>query len=54
MCRPGNAGASACCRGTRPEARQMEIFSWWTNGGEADGLNAMFEISARRIRELRL
>ena len=23
---------------------QLEIFSWWTNGGEADGLNAMFEI----------
>jgi glucose/mannose transport system substrate-binding protein len=23
---------------------KLEIFSWWTNGGEADGLNAMFEI----------
>lgn len=27
-----------------PEGKKMEIFSWWTNGGEADGLNAMFEI----------
>jgi glucose/mannose transport system substrate-binding protein len=26
------------------EGKKMEIFSWWTNGGEADGLNAMFEI----------
>jgi len=23
---------------------QLEIFSWWTNGGEADGLNAMYEV----------
>ncbi|MBN1146171.1 MAG: carbohydrate ABC transporter substrate-binding protein, partial [Anaerolineales bacterium] len=23
---------------------QLEIFSWWTAGGEADGLNAMFGI----------
>ena len=25
-------------------AGSLEIFSWWTNGGEADGLNALFEI----------
>ena len=23
---------------------QLEIFSWWTAGGEAEGLNAMFEV----------
>lgn len=23
---------------------KLEIFSWWTNAGEADGLNAMFDI----------
>ncbi|MCS6841414.1 MAG: ABC transporter substrate-binding protein [Roseiflexus sp.] len=23
---------------------KLEIFSWWTNAGEADGLNAMFEL----------
>lgn len=27
-----------------PEASQLEIFSWWTAGGEAEGLNAMFEV----------
>ncbi len=26
------------------EGKKMEIFSWWTNGGEADGLNEMFKI----------
>jgi glucose/mannose transport system substrate-binding protein len=25
-------------------AKKLEIFSWWTAGGEADGLNAMFGI----------
>jgi len=25
-------------------AKKLEIFSWWTNGGEADGINAMYEI----------
>lgn len=25
-------------------AGKLEMFSWWTAGGEADGLNAMFEI----------
>ncbi|MEJ7651909.1 MAG: extracellular solute-binding protein [Chloroflexia bacterium] len=23
---------------------KLEIFSWWTNGGEADGLNAMYDV----------
>ncbi len=26
------------------EAAQLEIFSWWTAGGEADGLNAMYGV----------
>jgi glucose/mannose transport system substrate-binding protein len=25
-------------------AGELEIFSWWTAGGEADGLNAMYEV----------
>ncbi|MBI3975675.1 MAG: carbohydrate ABC transporter substrate-binding protein [Armatimonadetes bacterium] len=29
-------------------ANQLEIFSWWTAGGEADGLNAMFQIFKQR------
>jgi len=33
---------------TAGAARQLEIFSWWTAGGEADGLNAMFEIFKKR------
>lgn len=28
--------------------RKLEIFSWWTAGGEADGLNAMFGIYKQR------
>ncbi len=29
---------------TPPTRAQLEIFSWWTNGGEANGLNAMYDI----------
>jgi glucose/mannose transport system substrate-binding protein len=29
-------------------AKKLEIFSWWTAGGEADGLNAMFGIYKKR------
>jgi glucose/mannose transport system substrate-binding protein len=25
-------------------AGELEIFSWWTAGGEAEGLNAMYEV----------
>ncbi len=27
-----------------PAENKLEIFSWWTAGGEADGLNALFEL----------
>lgn len=37
------ASASAASSGA-PAGGKLEIFSWWTNGGEADGLNAMFDI----------
>lgn len=40
---PGLSGTKAGA------ARQLEIFSWWTAGGEADGLNAMFEIYKKRF-----
>jgi glucose/mannose transport system substrate-binding protein len=36
--------APAAGLGERPDARQLEIFSWWTAGGEAEGLAAMFDI----------
>ena len=32
--------------GTAPK---LEIFSWWTAGGEADGLKAMFEVYKKRF-----
>ncbi len=54
----GAAGMAMAACATPPQASQpsqpaqpaqtakkrLEIFSWWTNGGEADGLNAMFEV----------
>jgi glucose/mannose transport system substrate-binding protein len=30
--------------GAPPTGGKLEIFSWWTAGGEADGLNAMYEV----------
>jgi glucose/mannose transport system substrate-binding protein len=40
------AGATAAPAAAAPAAGggKLEIFSWWTNGGEVDGLNAMYEI----------
>jgi glucose/mannose transport system substrate-binding protein len=37
---PAEATAAPAASGEK----KLEIFSWWTNGGEADGLNAMFDI----------
>ena len=33
---------------------QLEIFSWWTAGGEADGLNAMFEVFKEQYPEVEI
>jgi len=40
------AAPVALSAGGRPEARdpRLEIFSWWTAGGEAEGLAAMFQL----------
>ena len=38
------APASAVSSGAAAGGKKFELFSWWTNGGEADGLNAMFDI----------
>lgn len=38
------ASASPASSGASAAGGKLEIFSWWTNGGEADGLNAMFDI----------
>jgi len=34
------------CAGAQPAADQVEIFSWWTGGGEAAGLEAMLGVFA--------
>jgi glucose/mannose transport system substrate-binding protein len=36
----GTAPTSAAATG----GKKLEIFSWWTNGGEADGLNAVYGV----------
>lgn len=33
---------------------KLEIFSWWTAGGEADGLNAMFELFKKEYPEVEI
>ncbi len=33
-------------------AGDLEIFSWWTAGGEADGLNAMYEVFAEQYPDV--
>jgi len=32
-----------------PLSGELEIFSWWTHGGEVDALNALFEIYKKRF-----
>ncbi len=39
-----SAAAGTTAGSAAAGAGKLEIFSWWTNGGEADGLNAMFEV----------
>jgi glucose/mannose transport system substrate-binding protein len=33
---------------------KLEIFSWWTAGGEADGLNAMFEVFKKKYPQVEI
>jgi glucose/mannose transport system substrate-binding protein len=35
-------------------ANQLEFFSWWTAGGEADGLNAMYEVFAAQYPDIEI
>jgi glucose/mannose transport system substrate-binding protein len=37
-----------------PEPSRLEIFSWWTAGGEAEGLNAMFEVYSALYPEVEI
>src|SRR5689334_12304781 len=38
------AAAEATAAPAAATGGKLEIFSWWTNGGEQEGLNAMFDI----------
>lgn len=35
-------------------ANQLEFFSWWTAGGEADGLNAMYEVFKQQYPDIEI
>ncbi len=35
-------------------ANKLEIFSWWTAGGEADGLNAMFQVYKKQFPNVQI
>ncbi len=34
--------------------KQLEIFSWWTHGGEADGLNALYEVFKQKYPDVEI
>ena len=40
----GCAESSETASAQAAPSGNVEIFSWWTNGGEADGLNEMFNV----------
>ncbi len=37
-----------------PTENKLEIFSWWTAGGEADGLNALFELYKQKYPDVEI
>ena len=41
---PAAGGGAAASGGAAAGAGQLEIFSWWTSGGEVEALNAIYEI----------
>jgi glucose/mannose transport system substrate-binding protein len=40
--------------GTKEEEKKLEIFSWWTAGGEADGLEQMFKIYNQKYPDIEI
>jgi glucose/mannose transport system substrate-binding protein len=36
------------------EAKELEIFSWWTAGGEAEGLNEMFKLYSAKYPDVKI
>ena len=47
---------AACAGGTTTTggSKQLEIFSWWTAGGEADGLAEMFKIYSQKYPDVKI
>jgi glucose/mannose transport system substrate-binding protein len=41
---PAGTPTQAAQAGQPAAGKKLEIFSWWTNGGEATGLDAMYEV----------
>ena len=53
---PADSGeaAPAAEEASSADGGQLEIFSWWTSGGEADGLNAMYEVLSAQYPDLEI
>ena len=46
--KPADAAKPADSAAPAGGSGKLEIFSWWTNGGEVDGLNAMYDIYKKK------
>src|SRR5919108_4189125 len=43
-CGPSSGPSTQPAQGPGTPGKKLEIFSWWTNGGEATGLEAMYDV----------
>ena len=50
---PTKAAAPAAAPAAKA-AGKLEIFSWWTNPGEVEGLDAMFKVLAKEAPEVKV
>ncbi len=48
------AGALGAIGQTEREGKELEIFSWWTAGGEAEGLNELYRLYSARYPEVKI
>ncbi len=48
------AEATEAPEGEEPAENTLEIFSWWTAGGEAEGLQAFFDVYSERYPEVEI
>jgi len=42
------------CKNKENTDKKLEIFTWWTTGGEVDGLNEMYKIYKRRYPDIEI